>query len=66
MTPFVPALQVFAFEGLFDRSAVKTMGNLPVRIFSREDLIAMKRKAGRPKDLEDVRVLDRLDPKDGR
>lgn len=54
------------FEGLYDRSVVKKLGNLPVRVCSREDLMAMKRKAGRPKDLEDVRVLDRMDLKDGR
>lgn len=54
------------FEGLFERSVVKKLGNLPVRVCSREDLVAMKRKAGRPKDLEDVRLLDRMDPDDGR
>ncbi|MBK8574559.1 MAG: nucleotidyl transferase AbiEii/AbiGii toxin family protein [Elusimicrobia bacterium] len=54
------------FEGLFERSVVKKLGNLPVRVCSREDLVAMKRKAGRPKDLEDVRLLDRMGPNDGR
>lgn len=54
------------FEGLFERSVVKKLGSLPVRVCSREDLVAMKRKAGRPKDLEDVRLLDRMEPNDGR
>lgn len=48
------------FEGLFERSVVKKLGNLPVRVCSREDLLTMKRKAGRPKDLEDVRLLERI------
>ena len=48
------------FDGLFDRSVVKKLGNLPVRVCSREDLLTMKRKAGRPKDLEDVRLLERI------
>ena len=54
------------FEGLFERSVVKKLGNLPVRVCAREDLLAMKRKVGRPKDLEDVRLLERMDTKDDR
>lgn len=45
------------FKGLRSRSIVKDLGKIPVRICSIEDLIKMKRKAGRPKDLEDVRAL---------
>jgi hypothetical protein len=32
----------------------------PVRVLSRQDLIAMKRASGRPQDLEDVHALERL------
>ena len=32
----------------------------PVRVLSRQDLIAMKRASGRPQDLEDVRALERV------
>ena len=46
------------FNGLLSRSVVKDLGKIPVRICSIEDLIQMKRKAGRPKDLEDVRILE--------
>lgn len=52
------------FKGLFERSVVKKIGNLPVRVCSREDLLTMKRKAGRPKDLEDVRLLEQIGPSD--
>ena len=46
------------FSGLLSRSIIKDLGGIPIRISSIEDLIAMKKKAGRPKDLEDVRVLE--------
>ena len=32
----------------------------PVRVLSVTDLIAMKRRSGRPQDLEDVRALEKL------
>ena len=32
----------------------------PVRVLSIEDLIAMKRKSGRPQDIEDIRALEQL------
>jgi len=44
------------FSGLLSRSVVKDLGKIPVRVCSIEDLIEMKRKSGRPKDLEDVRI----------
>jgi hypothetical protein len=48
------------FEGLYARSVVKQLGPLPVRVCGRDDLIAMKKKAGRGKDMEDVRILEAL------
>lgn len=35
-------------------------GERTVPLVSKEDLIAMKRAAGRPQDLEDIRALERL------
>ena len=48
------------FDGLLSRSVIKDLGKIPVRICSIEDLIEMKRKAGRSKDLEDVRILEMI------
>ena len=48
------------FKGLLSRSVIKDLGKIPVRICSIEDLIQMKREAGRPKDLEDVRALEMI------
>lgn len=36
------------------------LGSTPVSFASLDDLIRMKRAAGRPKDVEDLRVLERL------
>ena len=36
------------------------LGNTPAAFASLEDLIRMKEAAGRPKDLEDLRVLRKL------
>ncbi len=46
------------FKALLSRSVIKNLGAVPIRICSIPDLIKMKRKAGRPKDLEDVRILE--------
>jgi predicted nucleotidyltransferase len=61
----VPELDVFVeypvpFEELFARSVEKTVGGRPVRVASIDDLIGMKRRAGRPKDLEDIEELEAL------
>lgn len=37
-------------------------GGRPVPVIAIEDLIAMKKEAGRPQDLEDIRALERLRP----
>ena len=48
------------FSGLLSRSVVKNLGKTPIRICSIDDLIKMKRKAGRPKDIEDARILQMI------
>jgi len=38
-----------------------SLGDLSVPIAAREDLLRMKRAAGRPQDLADVQLLESLD-----
>jgi len=58
----VPMVDLFleppmSFERLWDRSLVVTMRGVPVRVAGLEDLIELKRQAGRPEDLADVEAL---------
>ncbi len=46
------------YEELYARSVCKKLGHIEVRICSIDDLISMKKKANRPKDTEDVRLLE--------
>lgn len=39
---------------------IKDLGGLPVRICSVDHLIQFKREAGRPQDMDDIEVLERL------
>ena len=48
------------FDGLWSRSSVFDLDGLSVRVASIDDLIEMKRAAGRPKDLIEVEVLSAL------
>ena len=50
----------FDFEAAFARALVADFGSFRVPVASIEDLISMKQRAGRPKDSEDVRVLQAL------
>lgn len=50
----------FDFEMARARALVADLGGLRIPVASIEDLVAMKRRAGRPKDLEDMRVLRAL------
>ena len=49
------------FEELYDDATVVEIGGTPVRVASRRHLVAMKRSAGRPRDLDDVAALLALD-----
>jgi hypothetical protein len=46
-----------AFEHLAHGAVVTSLGGRPVQVCSREDLIAMKRAAGRSQDLLDLEQL---------
>lgn len=48
------------FTGLWSRAQQAKLGSTQVRIASLEDLLTLKKQAGRPKDLEDVRQLERI------
>jgi len=43
------------------RAHVVLLGDLRVPIASRDDLLELKRAAGRPQDLADIRLLESLD-----
>lgn len=51
---------VDSFEGLFDRSVLVESAGRRLRIASIPDLIAMKRVAGRAKDLDHIEELENL------
>jgi hypothetical protein len=48
------------FEGLWARAKDVSLATTTVKIVSVDDLIAMKRQAGRPRDLLDIAELERL------
>jgi predicted nucleotidyltransferase len=50
-----------SFDEMLDRAHRVKMGGMQVNVATREDLIAMKRAAGRPQDLADVTLLESLD-----
>lgn len=45
------------FAGAFARSSLEMVDGVPLRLIALEDLFVLKRFAGRPKDLEDIRRL---------
>jgi hypothetical protein len=66
-SPHFPATEIdlFAseplpFEAAYARAARLDLGELTVTVASIRDLIALKRQAGRPQDLEDVRTLEAI------
>ena len=56
--PFVAG--VASFAEVWDRRVVAPIGDIEAPFASLDDLIAMKRAAGRPKDIEDLRNLEEL------
>jgi hypothetical protein len=55
--PFVKGVR---WEDVWTNRLESVLGGTPVSFASLDDLIRMKRAAGRPKDVEDLRVLERL------
>ena len=47
-------------EGALARAEIVVLGELSVRVLAIDDLIANKRAAGRPQDLADAAVLERV------
>lgn len=50
-------LEGFSFQEIFERSVVFKDEDLEIRVIHKNDLIAAKQKAGRPKDLDDLENL---------
>ena len=66
-SPELPATEVdvfasepFAFEAAYGRALRADLGTTAVPVASLADLIDLKRRAGRPQDLEDVRALEAI------
>ena len=49
-----------SFADAYPRAEVVDLAGLPVHVLSLQDLLANKRASGRPKDLLDVQLLERL------
>lgn len=54
------------FEALWNRAETIELEGVPVRVAAIDDLVAMKRSAGRPQDLDDIRHLEWIRAKRGR
>ena len=48
------------FDALWSHAEVMSLGSTQVRVASVDDLITMKKIAGRPQDLEDIQQLERI------
>jgi predicted nucleotidyltransferase len=59
-TDIHPFVKGITFEDAWARRVSDQIKGVPVAFASLDDLIRMKEAAGRPKDLEDLRVLRRL------
>ena len=55
-----PFVRGVTFDEVWARRVKESFGRVPTAFASLDDLIRMKEAAGRPKDLEDLRVLRRL------
>ena len=65
-TDIHPFAKGVTFEGVWARRVAGDVNGVPVAFASIDDLIAMKRAAGRIKDLEDLRILERIKELKGR
>ena len=54
------AREPMPFEDLWSRADEVVLGQRPIRVACIDDLIAMKRAAGRPQDLADVQHLEQI------
>jgi hypothetical protein len=54
------ASEPFPFEAAYARALRADLGSVIATVAGLEDLIALKRSAGRPQDLDDVRALEAL------
>ncbi len=59
-TDLHPFVKGVLWEDVWANRVESMLGDTPVSFASLDDLIRMKRAAGRPKDVEDLRVLERL------
>lgn len=72
-SPDLPATEVdlfasepFSFDAAYERAVRADLGGLVVTVVGLADLIALKRSAGRPQDLEDIRSLEAIARENGR
>ncbi len=59
-TDIHPYVKGVEFDQVWERRVMDRIGATPAAFASLDDLISMKEAAGRPKDLEDLRVLRKL------
>jgi hypothetical protein len=50
----------FDFDAVYDRAQRVSLEGVQITVVSRDDLMAMKQAAGRPRDLEDLAALSEL------
>ena len=53
-------VETVPFESLYLRREVRQVAGVAVHVVSIDDLIAMKRAAGRQQDLADIRALEQV------
>lgn len=56
----------FPFEEAYDRRVQVDLGTTRLTVASLQDVLALKREAGRPRDLEDIAALEAIEQEDDR